>query len=169
MQGITLWLKHEDTIRRVRTHSFYIGETDKHRGGSQREAASLQASDEDTEHLTEHLRTAAAELTTMLSQYLALCATEEKDQNDNYALRTTTFSMLPPKNYPHKLLSQLERSIEDYATMRILQLWLAQHNRQEQIQADNEVQKASMQMRFLMTQRARPFRDKRKNKKYIEF
>lgn len=156
MKKIKVKLKKSRLLERVQTHCYYTGEARKQIGFPEPLAAAIQASDDDTAQLNDHIGVAAGEVAKIVSRFLAACSTVENGNASHPDIFETEFNLSVPDNFPDETISLLTTAIENYCVARTLQLWLAQHKPDESAIIANEAQQAMYNIRELLSVRKRP-------------
>lgn len=168
MKSIILKLHTHNILQRIHTHTYYTGEARKRAGLPMMMAAGIISSNEDNVQLNDHLAIASSEIAKMLGRFLAVCHSEEHVNPEQDEQRLLLFTLVPPANFPHECIGQLQQCIENYAVMRTLQLWLAQHKPDEAVSVSEEVHMLALQMREIMAMRKRPLHKKTIEKNRID-
>lgn len=157
MKRIISFKLYDKRVRqRIETHTYYTGEARKGAMMTPAAAAMMQASDDDSTQLSDHLMIACGEISRLLSRYIAICHIEQRKAIDNSKEKITFFTLEVPANFPTEISSDIEAAIENYAVARVLQQWMAQHKPDETVLAANEVQQHTATLRELTLQRKRP-------------
>ena len=156
MKTIEIKLSRKALLDRIKTHCYYTGEARKQIGYPEQLAAAIQAGDDDYNQLNDHTKTAISEIAKLLSRFLGVCSTSERGDAAHPDIFDIIFTLQTPHNFPNEICSQLELTIENFATMRTLQLWLAQHKPDEANTLSGEVQQALFSIRELLSIRKRP-------------
>ena len=144
-------ISYNRILQRIYLHSYYTGEARKAGGVPPHLAATIQASDSNSDILTQLIDSSIAETTNTLTRYLGICTAQHDNEKAETAL-----SIEIPENYPRECLQQIAQAIEEYATMRALGQWLIQNKPDEAVAAVQETQMAAMRLRELMSLRKRP-------------
>lgn len=169
-QKIILKLRNSKVLQRIATHTYYTGEARKAAGAPPMAAAHIQASDDDSRQLIDHLTSACNEIALLLSTYIAICHTQESDEPTAQGnQRVTLFILEAPANYPTECSRDIEQTIENYAVARTLQQWLVQNKPDESIPAANEAQQHLTTLRQMAALRLRPKKRETPGRKIIDF
>lgn len=167
MKDIELKLKYKSIEQRIQTYTYYTGEARKQTGLPQPLVARIQASSDDNTQLGDHIETAVAELSTIISRYLPACSACEKQDEAN-GEKIIVFKLQLPALYPLATLPQIEKTMENYTVKRTLQQWFQQHQPQEAAIIAAEAQTLTLQLRDLLTLRHKPSNKKRTDNNIID-
>lgn len=158
----------QDIIRRLQTYTYYTGEARKKSGFPLQLASDIQASDNDTIQLYDHIDNVCNEAAAYISRYLSLCNLKITETDDCNNSRSACFSVELPHNFPIECIEQLKTSIINYAVTRTAQQWLTQFKPDEGMYINNEVQSRLIQLREVLTQRNLPYTKGKRGKKILE-
>ena len=157
-----------EIAQRLFTYSYYVGEARRNSGAPLKLAAGLQACNDDSEQLFDHMNIAAGELDKMINSYFATGNLFIENDKEHIGYSILNFTLLPPQYFPENRFEELCRTMENYMVMRTLQQWMLQRKPDEAAITAAETEKLALQMREIMNSRVRPRKIEKRNKNRIE-
>ena len=163
-----IYLYQYNIEQKLFTYSFYIGKSRHDTGISIKSAANIQASEDDRDQINDHLNTGIAEITNLFNCYFSTCNQSTHNDEIHKDCKIYIFMFSIPQFFPRHLITELQKTMENYVVMRVLNLWIMQHKPDEAVLSAAETDKLNKQLREIMIQRVKPHKPPKSVKRQIE-